>query len=279
MQTMHKKILIVGLSALLLNACGGGGSSDGAAPAISQIVARSLKYGQTATIYVAGKYMRSDMVASTGTCSNPSFSSASTTESAILNCKVTATGPLPITIKAANGDVLFSSTLTVAQPEVTFYTTKGAIVMELFPQVAPGTVDNFLAYVNSRFYANTLFHRVIPGFVVQGGGFTTGLEPKTGQLAPIALESNKGLSNTRGTLAMARTAEPNSATSEVFINLVDNLSLDYQNATNPGYAVFGKVTSDMAVVDAIAAEPTGVNGVFSDVPLTDMVIGQATQTR
>jgi cyclophilin family peptidyl-prolyl cis-trans isomerase len=78
---------------------------------------------------------------------------------------------------------------------------------------------------------------------------------------------------------MARTADPNSATSEMFINLVDNLSLDYQNATNPGYAVFGKVTSDMAVVDAIAAEPTGVNGAFSDVPLTDMVIGQATQTR
>jgi cyclophilin family peptidyl-prolyl cis-trans isomerase len=278
-QTMPKRILIAGLVALLLNACGGGSSSDGAAPAISQIVAENLKYGQTANIYIAGKYMRSDMVASTGTCTNPSFSSSSTTESALLNCKVTATGPLPITIKAANGDVLFSSTLNVAQPEVTLFTSKGSIVLDLYPDVAPTTVNNFLAYVNSRYYANTLFHRVIAGFVIQGGGYTTGVVKKAGQTAPIALESNKGLSNTRGTVAMARTADPNSATSEFFINLVDNLNLNYQNANNPGYAVFGKVTSDLAVVDAIAAEPTGATGAFSDVPLTDVVIGLASQTR
>lgn len=274
---MYKRTLITGLVALL-NACGGGGN-DGAAPSVSQIQAQSLKYGQTASIYVVGKYLRGDMVASTGTCTNPSFGSTSSTEAAILNCKVTATGPLPITIRAANGDVLFSKTLTVLQPEVTLITSKGNIVMELYPSVVPNTVNNFLAYVNSRYYASTLFHRVIAGFVIQGGGYTTGVVKKDGQIAPIALETNKGLSNTRGMVTMARTSDPDSATSEFFINLVDNLTLDYQNANNPGYAVFGKVTSDLGVVEAIAQVPTGVSGDMSDVPLTDMVITLAIQTK
>lgn len=274
---MYKRILTAGLVALL-NACGGGGS-DGAAPSVSQVQAQSIKYGQTASIYVVGKYLRSDMVASTGTCTNPSFSSRSTTEAAILNCKVTATGALPISIKTANGDVLFSTTLNVVQPEVTLTTSKGVIVVELYPGVVPVTVNNFLDYVNTGYYATTLFHRAIPGFVIQGGGYTTGGIKRSGQVAPIALETNKGLSNTRGMVAMARTANPNSATSEFFINLVDNLSLNYQNANSPGYAVFGKVVSGLSVVDAIAEMPTGVYGELSDVPLTDVVITLATQTK
>lgn len=275
---MYQKILIAGLVALL-SACGGGGTG-GAAPVVSQIQAQSLKYGQTASISVAGKYLRSDMVASTGSCTNPGFSSSSTPELGILTCNITATGPLPITIRAANGDVLLSRTLTVAQPQVTLITSSGVIVMELYPDVAPQTVNNFLEYVNSQYYTKTLFHRVIAGFVIQGGGYTTGVVKKEGQTAPIALETNKGLFNTRGTVAMARTADPSSATSEFFINLVDNVSLDYQDANNPGYAVFGKVTSGLDTVDAIAAMPTATssNG-FSDVPLTDVVITLAVQTR
>jgi peptidyl-prolyl cis-trans isomerase A (cyclophilin A) len=273
---MYKRILITGLVAFL-NACGGG--SDGAAPSVSQVQAQSLKYGQTASIYVVGKYLRGDMVASTGTCTNPAFSSKSTPDAAILNCKVTATGDLPISIKAANGDVLFATVLNVAQPEVTLTTSKGVIVVELYPSVAPTTVNNFLGYVSAGYYASTLFHRAIPGFVIQGGGYTTGGIKRSGQGTPIALESNKGLSNTRGMVAMARTSDPNSATSEFFVNLVDNLPLDYQNASSPGYAVFGKVVSGLGVVDAISEMPTGVYGELSDVPLTDVVITLAVQSK
>ena len=274
---MYQRIQIVALAALL-SACGGGGTG-GAAPTIAQIQAQNLKYSQTASIVVAGKYLRSDMVASTGSCTNPTFSDGSTPDAAVLNCKVTAAGPLPISIRSASGELLHTTTLTVEQPEVSVITAQGTVTIQLYPDVVPATVNNFLDYVNSRFYTNTLFHRVIPGFVIQAGGYTTGMEPKTGQTAPIVLESNKGLSNTRGTVAMARTAAPNSATSEFFINVVDNLSLDYQNANNPGYAVFGKVTSDLAVVDTIAAVPTGIVGAFQDVPLTDVVIQFAVQTK
>jgi cyclophilin family peptidyl-prolyl cis-trans isomerase len=219
------------------------------------------------------------MQADTGTCTNPSFSTSSTPNTAVLNCKVTAVGALPITLKAANGQVLFSTTLTVLPPQVTLFTTKGNIVMELNAAVVPTTVDNFLSYVRAGFYTSTLFHRVIAGFVVQGGGFTTGMVKKAGQLAPIMLESNKGLLNTRAAVAMARTSISDSATSEFFVNLVDNASLDYQSPTYPGYAVFGTVLSGMEVVDAIAAFPTATFNGFADVPTADITITFAAQTQ
>lgn len=272
---MLKRILLTGLVALL-SACGGGGDF---APVITQMKAQSLRYGQSATIDIAGLYLRNDMVADTGTCSNPSFSLASTPDHAVLNCKVTATGPLPILIRAANGAVLFSTTLTVLQPQVTMITSKGNIVMELYPAQVPTTVNNFLSYVRSGFYTNTLFHRVIAGFVVQGGGYTTGMVKKTGQLSPIALESNKGLLNTRSTVAMARTDAPDSATSEFFVNLADTPTLDYQSEASPGYAVFGKVVKGMEVVDAIAAEPTAVFNGIADVPTADVTLSFAIQSQ
>lgn len=272
---MRQIILLTALGTLL-SACGGGGDFN---PIVTQIQAKSLRYSQTATIDIAGKFMRNDMLADTGSCTSPSFSAASTPDHAVLNCKVTSTGALPITLKAANGAVLFTATLTVLQPQVTLITSKGNIVMELYPEQVPTTVNNYLSYVSSGFYTGTLFHRVIAGFVVQGGGYTTGMVKKTGQLPPIPLESNTGLLNTRSTVAMARTNAPDSATSEFFINLADTPSLDYQSAANPGYAVFGKVVTGMDVVDAIAAEPTTtVNGV-ADVPSTDVTTAFALQSQ
>ena len=261
---------------LLLTACGGG---DGIQHAVSQLQATTLRYRQAAVIQVAGKYMRSDMVATTGSCSGPVFRADSTPDLAVLTCQVMATGPLPVTIRAANGDLLYSATLAVPLPQVLLITSKGSIELELNPVAAPVSVNNFLGYVNRGYYRNTLFHRVIPGFVVQGGGYTSGLIKKDGQLAPIALESDKGLLNTRGTLAMARTTEPNSATAEFFVNLVDNPSLDYQSASSPGYAVFGKVISGSDVVDAIAAVPTATVGPNQNVPVSDVTISLALQTR
>lgn len=270
------KTLLISCLVTLLNACGGGADF---APIVTQIQARSLLYGQSAVINLAGKYMRNDMIAETATCTNPTFSAASNPDRATLNCKVTSTGALPITIKSANGTVLYSETLNVLPPQVTLVTSSGSIVMELNAAAVPTTVNNFLSYVTAGYYGNTLFHRVIPGFVIQGGGYTTGLIKKAGQVAPIALESNKGLLNARSTLAMARTSAPDSATSEFFINLVDNTSLDYQSAASPGYAVFGKVVQGMEVVDAIATTATATVNIFANVPTMDVTILFAVQTQ
>jgi cyclophilin family peptidyl-prolyl cis-trans isomerase len=159
-------------------------------------------------------------------------------------------------------------------PHVTLETSKGKIVIELYPDKAPKSVANFLHYVHSGHYNATIFHRVIAGFMVQGGGFDTkGVQKPTG--APIENESNNGLSNGRGTLALARTGDPHSATSQFFISVVDNSRLDY--STSPqrwGYTVFGKVIEGMDVVDAIAAVPTGPD----DKPVEPVVLQKATVT-
>jgi len=160
-----------------------------------------------------------------------------------------------------------------------FDTVSGAIDVELFSEVTPLTVANFRAYVNGGRYKDTFIHRAMPGFVIQGGGYSAGMLKKQGQMQPIMLESNKGLSNSRGTLAMARTSVFNSATSEFFINLVNNTSLDYQNQSSPGYAVFGAVIEGMAVVDAIAAQPTGFIFGSNDVPLVDSTVILAIQVK
>ena len=159
--------------------------------------------------------------------------------------------------------------------KVLIKTSLGDMTVELYPDKAPKSVENFLAYVNSGFYDGTIFHRVIDNFMIQGGGFTRDLRQKPTRPA-IQNEAKNGLSNTRGTLAMARTGDPNSATAQFFVNVVDNPRLDYtsdQNGATWGYAVFGKVVSGLDVVDKIKAVPTGAQGPFkSDVPTTPVVI-------
>ena len=274
--SLIKCVLGIALVAML-SACGG---STGFPPVITGVKVQSLKYGNSATIYLGGKDLRSSVtVDSNGACTNPSFASNSTTDTLVLNCGVKVVGNLPLTIKAEDGSVIYTTTLTVPKPQVTLFTSKGTIVLELDPTTAPISSNNYLSYVSKSFYTSTLFHRVISGFMIQGGGYTTGLVKKAGQSAAIELESNKGLSNLRGTLAMARTNVFNSATSEFFINVVDNTFLDYKNLGNPGYAVFGKVVQGMDVVDAIVAEPTGVLNGFADVPLADVVIKLVLQTQ
>ena len=155
-------------------------------------------------------------------------------------------------------------------------TSKGVIELELDAKNAPLTVANFLEYVKSGHYDGTIFHRVIPGFVIQGGGLQSGMvEKATG--TPIENEADNGLKNLTGAICMARTNEPHSATSQFFINLKDNSFLDHteKSATGWGYAVFGRVISGMDVVEAIAAVPTGNAGYHSDVPLEDIVLEKA----
>ncbi len=157
---------------------------------------------------------------------------------------------------------------------VALETSLGRIVVELRADKAPKSVDNFVQYVNAGFYNGTIFHRVISGFMIQGGGFTPDMAQKTTR-APIASESNNGLHNVRGSIAMARTADPNSATAQFFINVVDNAGLDYPGSDGYGYTVFGNVVEGMDTVDKIRAVPTGRHGFFQDVPQTAVVIKTA----
>ncbi|EUJ11203.1 peptidyl-prolyl cis-trans isomerase (rotamase) - cyclophilin family [Methylophilaceae bacterium 11] len=163
-----------------------------------------------------------------------------------------------------------------AATQVEFETSAGNFVVEVYPDKAPKTVENFLRYVNDGFYNNTIFHRVISRFMIQGGGFERDLTEKPTR-APIANESDNGLLNQTGTIAMARTSDPNSATAQFFVNLADNQFLNY---TSPepdyiGYCVFGKVVSGMDVVHKIGIVPTGNNRGFSDVPIKAIMIKQA----
>ena len=155
-----------------------------------------------------------------------------------------------------------------------FDTSEGKIVVELAPQAAPKTVDNFLSYVKSGHYDGTVFHRVIPGFMIQGGGFTADMKEKATR-GTIPLESRNGLKNERGTLAMARRGDPDSASAQFFINLVDNAGLDYPKPDGNGYAVFGKVVEGMDVVDKIKAAPTDSRGPHQNVPVTPITIKTA----
>ena len=164
-----------------------------------------------------------------------------------------------------------------ANPRVLLSTSLGKITLELDAAKAPVTTDNFLEYVRSGHFDGTTFHRVIPGFMIQGGGFTADMAQKPTR-PPIANEADNGKKNDRGTIAMARTSDPNSATSQFFINLASNAFLDHKGKTAHGwgYAVFGQVAAGLEVVDHIAQVPTGRHGPHSDVPQTPVTIDRAT---
>jgi peptidyl-prolyl cis-trans isomerase A (cyclophilin A) len=175
-------------------------------------------------------------------------------------CGIFAVGALAVTATSA----------TAKNPVVTIDTSMGTIKVELFEDKAPITVKNFLSYVDKKFYDGTIFHRVMPGFMIQGGGFEAGMSQKKTE-APIKNEAANGVSNARGTIAMARTQIPDSATAQFFINLKDNTFLD-ANANSAGYCAFGKVTEGMDVVDRIKDVPTGNRGGNQNVPREDVII-------
>ena len=156
---------------------------------------------------------------------------------------------------------------------VRFETSHGTFTVELFPKEAPVSVENFLRYVDDGHFDGTVFHRIVPGFVIQGGGLTADFSSRKTR-APISNEAKNGLKNTRGTLSMARTSDINSATSQFFVNLADNAFLDH-SARDFGYAVFGRVTEGMDVIDKIAGVRTGKRKGYQDAPLEDVVIVSA----
>ena len=248
----------------------------------SSITTSNLSYGQMATFIVDGAQLSQGFSYIVSGCEQPTQASPTSEFRQTFTCKP---GPsLTVTARAVKGSSeVLSQTFSVPKPQVTMSTTMGTIVVELEPAKVRNTVDNFLAYVNTKFYDGTIFHRVVRNFVAQGGGFTgvtaTTLTPKTGVRPPIVLETNKGLSNLRGTIAMARTSLPDSATSQFYFNTVNNTFLDYASSSSPGYAVFGSVVEGLGVIDAMNGVATRSVGGFADVPVTDVVLITALRTR
>lgn len=271
---------------LSLGACGGGSDAPpaetppAAGNAVTDITAGPLSYGKAAKFTITGQALDTNNISvSVSRCTGLSLLAGGTAQVRTITCRVTGTGPLQMDAKDPQGNVLLSRTFTVPEPQVRLQTSLGTILLELNPTASPLSVNNYLAYVNSGFYAGTLFHRVVPGFVVQGGGFTSGLGYKTPTFDPIALETPNGLSHARGTLGMARTNIANSATTQFFFNLQDNPGLNYVSSTAPGYVVFGRIKEGLDVMDAMAAVTTITTSSLSNLPQSDITILSATQTQ
>ena len=241
-----------------------------------------LTYGKVAILDVVGDGLDLGMSLVAPGCANLTELAGSTATLRRYSCQVTAPTSLAVDALRGDGSAALSVALPVPAPQVTLVTSMGTIVLELNPAKAALTVDNFLRYANDGFYTGLLFHRVISNFVIQGGGVSPKPEKKPPTYAPIKLESSNGLSNVRGSVAMARTNVPDSATSEFYVNVVDNLSLNYTSVASPGYAVFGKVVQGLDVVDLIRLVPTTTrtgDGTYVNIPVTNVIIQSVTQSR
>ena len=291
------------VAATLLAACGGGGgSSGGQPPTVSSTSASTATpmYSQTLVVTVNGNNLDQGLGGSSTGCSSITLGTTapyvSTATTAYLKCTVAGVGAQVLNVtRSADGTTLATQAFTVAVPQVTLAVSNGAgvggnVVITLAPVQSPITVNNFLAYVNSGFYNGTVFHRLVPGFVIQGGGYAAPLavSPNTPALKPtnagITLEDLNGLSNLQWTVAMARGSSPTSGTSQFFINLVDNPGLN-GTSTTYGYAVFGAVTTGTDVVTAMAGAPCSPWPTFFGPNVTDclpspnLVVTGAVQTR
>ena len=203
---------------------------------------------------------------------------SSTSKSVACNVGAVGTGAISFEAKLADGSTLKTASFDVPNPQVSLVTNLGTLELELYPVEAPITVSNYLQYVNDKFYDNTIIHRIVTNgiYVAQGGWLTPAPTVQPGQRAAIALEVGKGLSNIKGTIAMARSSELNSATSQFFFNLADNTALDTANA---GYAVFGKVLSGASLLDALAMVQTSTQYGLSDFPSQSVIVQSVTQTQ
>ncbi|MES2070409.1 MAG: peptidylprolyl isomerase [Pseudomonadota bacterium] len=273
-------------AAALLTGCGGKGSTTttptGPFATISKIESDQIVYRQTTKLTITGQNLTKGISIYNYGCLGMTEVGTGTDTQRVYSCKMIAVGTVVLKVLASDGSLIYSGTLTIPAPtlapQITMVTSLGTIVMQLEPSKAPISVDNILNYVESNFYPNTIFHRVINNFVIQGGGYTAAMTQPTTQSA-IVLESGNGLKNIRGAVAMARTDAANSATSQFFINVQDNPSLDATNAGVNGYAVFGNVISGLDVVDKIRVVPTGTSSGLTDVPLTPIVISAVTRTQ
>jgi len=271
------------LGAAVLSGCGGG---DNGGVFVSTMAASPASYSRAMTITLSGSGLDKGVQVKVDSGCGDVTETGGDNQVRRFSCTVKALGTHTVRAFTANGLEVARLQVTVPEPEVTLTitgvgTTLGTIVAKLDPVKAPLSTDNFLAYVNAGFYRNVIFHRVVKDFVIQAGAFTAGPTVKAATNPAIKLESNNGLLNVRGSLAMARTNVPDSATSQFYINTVDNPSLDYKSEAEPGYAVFGQVISGLDVVDQIADVPVTVNlaNGLTHLPRTNVVILLASQTK
>ena len=279
----------VGLTLCLvafLSACGGGGSQ--CSVCVTDIQVDRLSYNQTSNFKIIGTALSAGtaLALSADKCSSITVLNTSTDTEVNVSCTINATGTLAFQAKDISGTTLLTKTMTVPEPQVTMVTSLGTLVIELNPTLAPLSVNNYLQYVHDGFYTNTLFHRVgnlsgsgVPQFA-QGGAYTANAE-QTGVRAAIANEGNNGLSNVRGTIAMARTSAMHSATSQFYFNVTDNAAALGQ--TGNEYAVFGKLTQGLTVLDDIGNSATGPSVIegnqLASRPLVDIVLQSVTRTQ
>lgn len=248
-----------------------------------------MSYSQTSNFKIVGTALSAGaaLALSSDKCSSITILNTSTDNEVNVSCTVNATGSLTFQAKDTSGSTLLTKTLTVPEPQVTLVTTLGTLVLELNPTAAPISVSNYLQYVHDDFYINTLIHRVanlsgngIPQ-IVQGGQYTAAGTEQTGVRAAIANEGNNGLSNVRGTIAMARMMDMNSATSQFYFNVTDN-AVALGQAGNE-YAVFGTLIQGLAVLDAMGSSATGPSVIAGNFlmtrPVVDIVLQSATQTQ
>ncbi len=268
-------------SAILLSGCGGSKSDTAAVvPSVTKVTTDQVVYRKVTNFTITGQNLDRGYNASIPACLTITELPGGTATQRVLSCKLVGVGSTTYSITAANGTTLFSGLVNLtlaAQPQVTMTTSMGTIVIELNPGRAPVTVDNFLNYVENGFYVNKIFHRVIKSAIVQGGGFTADLQQPT-TLPAIKLETPNGLSNLRGTIAMARTSDPNSATAQFYLNAADNTGFDATIA-GTGYAVFGKIVTGLDIMDKINVVPTTTAGGMSDVPVSPVFINSMVQTQ
>ena len=290
----YKYLLGMACLPVFLSACGGGGSSiiDGPAfptepapklaPQIMSVTSPAIKYGTASNFVVTGSLLDQNMTVTSPTCANLTTASVATGTQLTITCTPTATGKLALSFSHPEGingiKTAYVAMLDVPLPQVTMKTSLGDIVIELYPSNAPLSVDNFLQYTKNDFYKNLVFHRVISNFMVQGGGYNAALQAAP-TLPAIKLESGNGLLNVRGSIAMARTNMPDSATSQFFINVVDNPFLDAKMPGVDGYAVFGKVVTGLPVLDSIQWAPTSNQKNMADVPVNPILINSVVQTQ
>jgi len=276
-------------SAVVLVSCGGGGGSQ-CSVCVSDIQVDRLSYSQTSNFKIIGTALSAGtaLALSADKCSSITVLNTSTDTEVNVSCTINATGTLAFQAKDISGTTLLTKTMNVPEPQVTMVTSLGTLVIELNPTLAPLSVNNFLQYVHDGFYTNTLIHRVDDLYgggsgkiIAQGGQYTAAPAEQTGVRAAIANEGNNGLSNVRGTIAMARAYDMNSATSQFYFNVTDNAAELGQ--TGNEYAVFGKLIQGLTVLDAIGNSATGSSRIAGNIlatrPLVDIVLQSVTQTQ
>jgi len=267
---------LIGLLGTGLVACSG--SSESTNPVIDRIVLENVRYGQTGRFVIQGKNLDQEFSVSLSKCTGLSVAEGGSASTKTITCSVSATGAATVFASYQNQQI-YSQSFFVPEPQVVMKTSLGEITVELNPSAAPITVRNFLDYVNDSFYNNTVIHRIEKGFVAQGGWLDLTPAIKSPTRAAITLESNNGLSNLKGTISMARTNEPNSATTQFYFNLAYNTGLDYAQGVRDGYAVFGKVIQGLSVVDAIGQVPIANRYGLATFPATDVVVTEIKQTQ